>query len=276
MSHVPAERCLNVLELLADGAKSLALGEIAERLDEPKSGIHRLLSTLVSHGWVEQDAQTGLYRLTMRLTLVGQRFYADTGIPDLCQPLLDQLALQAQDYVRLAVAAGGCLNWLADAQGARGGLMYYPPQISGAVPLHATASGKAWLATMHEKDALELVLSQGFSAATDPGPQVITTPQELVREVRLAARRGYGTATNEAEPGISAVAAAIRVHPDSPGVGTLSVAGPSVRMTPKRIQDLAPLIQDYALRIAQIWPLRHNRVGRPRVLSKPAARLVSV
>ena len=78
MSHVPAERCLSVLELLAEGAKSLTLGEIAERLEEPKSGIHRLLSTLVSQGWAEQDMQTGLYSLTMRLTLIGQRFYADT------------------------------------------------------------------------------------------------------------------------------------------------------------------------------------------------------
>jgi len=106
------------MELLAEGARDMALGEIAERLQEPKSGIHRLLTTLVTHGWAEQDAQTGLYRLTMRLTLLGQRFYADTGIPDLCQPLLDELAAQAGDYVRLAVAAGGSLNWLADAQGA--------------------------------------------------------------------------------------------------------------------------------------------------------------
>lgn len=264
MSHVPAERCLSVIELLAEGARAMTLGEIAERLDEPKSGIHRLLATLVTLGWAEQDAQTGLYRLTMRLTLLGQRFYADTGIPDLCQPLLDELAAQAGDYVRLAVATGGSLNWLADAQGARGGLMYYPPQVSGTVPLYATASGKAWLATLDEAAALAVVTAQGFTAAPNPGPQVIKSPDDLMREVRQAARRGYGTAINEAESGVCAVAAAIRPHPDSPGVGTLSVAGPSTRMTTKRIQELAPRVIECAARLGEIWPLRHKR-GIPRI-----------
>lgn len=264
MSHVPAERCLSVLELLADGAKSMALGEIADQLGEPKSGIHRLLSTLVSQGWAEQDLQTGLYSLTMRLTLVGQRFYADTGIPDLCQPLLDQLAAETQDYVRMAVATGGTLNWLADAQGARGGLMYYPPQVSGTVPLYATASGKSWLATMDEESALAVALAQGFNAAESPGPQVATNAQELMRLLRETARRGYGTAINEAESGVSAVAAAVRIHADGPGVGTISVAGPSVRMTPERIEALGPVVRDYAARLGAIWPLRH-KPGIPRI-----------
>jgi DNA-binding IclR family transcriptional regulator len=264
VSHVPAERCLSVLELLADGAKSLTLGEIAERLEEPKSGIHRLLSTLVSQGWAEQDLQTGLYSLTMRLTLIGQRFYADTGIPDLCQPLLDQLAAETQDYVRMAVAAGGSLNWLADAQGAQGGLMYYPPHVSGTVPLYATAAGKSWLATMDKKSALAVALAQGFNVATSPGPQVATNAQELMQLLQETEQRGYGTAINEAEAGVSAVAAAVRIHADGPGVGTVSVAGPSVRMTPDRIKALGPIVCAYAARLGEIWPLRH-KPGIPRI-----------
>jgi DNA-binding IclR family transcriptional regulator len=35
MAHVPAERCLAIVELLADGAGSMALGAIAERLGLP-------------------------------------------------------------------------------------------------------------------------------------------------------------------------------------------------------------------------------------------------
>ena len=53
MAHVPAERCLGIIELLADGARAMPLGEIAERLDLPKSGAHRLLATLVELGWAE-------------------------------------------------------------------------------------------------------------------------------------------------------------------------------------------------------------------------------
>ena len=70
MAHVPAERCLSIIELLADGAREMPLGEIAERLDLPKSGAHRLLATLVGLGWAEQDDDTSFYRLTMRLAVL--------------------------------------------------------------------------------------------------------------------------------------------------------------------------------------------------------------
>ena len=71
MAHVPAERCLGIIELLADSASSMPLGEIAERLELPKSGAHRLLATLVDLGWAEKDPDTGFYRLTMRLAVLG-------------------------------------------------------------------------------------------------------------------------------------------------------------------------------------------------------------
>ena len=50
MSHIPAERCLAIIELLADGAREMPLGEIAEGLSLPKSGVHRLLATLIERG----------------------------------------------------------------------------------------------------------------------------------------------------------------------------------------------------------------------------------
>src|SRR5438270_7362122 len=91
MAHLPAERCLAIIELLADGAPDMPLGEIALRLGLPKSGAHRLLATLVDIGWAEKDPSTNFYRLTMRLAILGQQYYVATGIPDICQPLLDRL-----------------------------------------------------------------------------------------------------------------------------------------------------------------------------------------
>src|SRR5512143_1551172 len=147
MAHVPAERCLAIIELLADGARAMPLGEIAERLALPKSGVHRLLATLVDLGWAEKDAATSFYRLTMRLAVLGQQFYVATGIQDICQPHLDRLARSCHEFARLAVVDGYSLVWVAHAQGASAGLMYQPSLTSNTVPLFATASGKAWLAT---------------------------------------------------------------------------------------------------------------------------------
>jgi DNA-binding IclR family transcriptional regulator len=256
MTHVPAERCLSIIQLLAENAAELPLGEIAERLELPKSGAHRLLATLVELGWVMKDPQTSFYRLTMRLTVLGQRFYVATRIPDICQPLLDRLARDSREFVRMAVVDSDSLVWVAYAQGATGGLVYQPSQSMTTVPLYATANGKAWLATLPPDTAVEMVLKNGgFERADEYGPNVLRSIDALTRELKATAKRGYGLAINEAEPGVSALAFAIRSGEGS-AVGTVSVAGPSVRMTEQRLRDLAPRVGDVASELSELWPLR--------------------
>jgi IclR family transcriptional regulator, acetate operon repressor len=262
MAHVPAERCLAIIELLAEGAQELPLGEIAERLSLPKSAAHRLLTTLVDVGWAERNSETAFYRLSMRLAVLGQQFYVATGIPDICQPLLDRLARQCREFVRLAVVDGHSLVWVAHAQGASSGLMYQPSLVSNTVPLFATASGKAWLATLSADEAMQMVTRNGgLKDAERYGPNVVRSADALLREVRATARRGYGLALSEAEFGVTAVAAAIRADEESPTLGTVSIAGPSARITEKRAQELAPLVLRTASELANLWPLRVAAAG---------------
>lgn len=261
MSHIPAERCLDIIELLADGARNMPLGDIAEQLGLPKSGAHRLLATLVDLGWAEQNPETSFYRLTMRLAILGQRFYVATGIPDICQPLLDRLASQCREFARLAVVDGDSLTWLAHAQGATSGLLYQPSLTTSTVPLYVTATGKAWLATLPIEQAIENVLRHGFHDADKYGPNAVRSVDALMRELKATTRRGFGVAVNEAEPGVTAVAAAIRPKGGGAALGTVSVAGPSVRMTESRVRELAPLVMQSASELASLWPLR-LRSGR--------------
>jgi DNA-binding IclR family transcriptional regulator len=264
MAQVPAERCLGIIELLADGARDLPLGEIAARLGVPKSGAHRLLVTLIDLGWIEKDPDTSFYRLTMRLAVLGQQFYVATGIPDICQPILDRFAQECGEFARLAVVDGYSLVWVAHAQGASGGLMYQPSLTSNTVPLFATASGKAWLATLPTDQALQFVMKNGGLKNADRyGPNVVRSVEALLRELKATARRGYGLAFNEAEFGVTAVAAPIRGAEGGQALGTVSIAGPSARITERRAHELAPVVLRTAGQLSSLWPLR---IGAPRDL----------
>jgi IclR family acetate operon transcriptional repressor len=267
VAHVPAERCLAILELLADGAREMPLGEIAERLALPKSGAHRLLATLVDLGWAEKDPGTSFYRLSMRLAVLGQQLYVATGIPDLCQPLLDRLARECHEFARLAVVDGHSLVWVAHAQGASAGLVYQPSLASNTVPLFATASGKAWLATLPGEEAVQRVMKNGGLKNADRyGPNVVRSLDALLRDVKATARRGYGLAFSEAEFGVTAVAVAIRGY-DGRAVGTVSIAGPGARIPERRAHELAPLVQRTAAELSSLWPLR---VGANATAPSPA------
>jgi IclR family transcriptional regulator, acetate operon repressor len=211
----------------------------------------------VELGWAEQDSETGFYRLTMRLAVLGQRFYVASGVPDICQPLLDRLARECREFARLAVVDGNALVWIAHAQGASGGLLYQPSDTTGTVPLHATASGKAWLATLTTEEAVHNVMRNGgFDRAGRYGPNAIRTIEALLRELRTAGRHGYGLALNEAEPGVTAIAAAVRSGSAGAAVGTVSIAGPTARIPEKRIRELAPLVVQCASDLSSLWPLR--------------------
>jgi len=128
---------------------------------------------------------------------------------------------------------------------------------SNMVPVYATATGKAWLATFEPDEAMRKVVKNGgFRDADKYGPNVLRSVEALLREVRRTAQRGYGTATSEAEPGVNAVAVAIRTGANGSALGTVSVAGPSVRMTEGRVQELVPLLRRCASELANVWPSR--------------------
>ncbi len=113
------ERALGLLELLASDARGLPLQQLADRLDIPKSAAHRMLAELIRLGYVRQDDDTSRYRLSTRLAALGFRFLASSGVVDLVQPVLDGLARETGELVRLGVIEGDRQTWIAKSQGAR-------------------------------------------------------------------------------------------------------------------------------------------------------------
>jgi IclR family acetate operon transcriptional repressor len=236
------DRALSIVELLAHNVRGLPMSEVGDRLGIPRTAAHRLLADLKETGYVKQDPSTSQYMLTVKLASLGLSYLAATGITDAAQPLLDDLAEASAELVRLAVIEGNQLIWVAKAQGARGGLRY-DPDAGLDVYLPATANGLAWLAAVSEERALELVSLQGLDRARSHGPGAPQTLKALMEKVDQTRKRGYAMVFDAYEAGTSAMAAAVRVDETSEPVATVSIAGPSIRMTETRMQALAPELQ---------------------------------
>jgi DNA-binding IclR family transcriptional regulator len=257
VSQSATRRSLAILELLAEHAQGIGLGELCRRLDIPKSIAHRLLALLVEHHYVRQDPATGQYRLTLKLTLLGARYFAGTGLGDVSQPILDRLAAATGELARLTVVEDTGLVWVGKAQGARHGLRY-DPDAGTQVILHATATGKAWLATLPEAEAMAIVEATGFATPAHFGPNVIRDSRRFRAELERTRERGYGLALEEGEPGTAAVAVVVRASsaPGAPAVGTLSVAGPVGRFTPERRAAFVEALETASAELSALWPLR--------------------
>src|SRR5262245_33920536 len=238
-SNSAVEHCFAAIELLAEDGASLPVSDIAARLGLPQPDLRRLLATMSQVGWVEFDTETGRYQMTLRLAVLSQRFLFATHIPDVGQPVLDRLARETRELVRMAIVDGEALTLVASVQGAPAGLICQSP-ILPRMPLHATASGKAWLATLPPEEARRIVRRQGLGDHNALGPRALRSESALAHDLDATRRRGWGLAVEEAERGVGAVAATIRPgSPPARAVATVSVTAPMLRVGTDRIARAA-------------------------------------
>ena len=242
------ERTLGILELLSRHGEGMELGQLADRLNMPRSAAHRLLTDLVRLGYVRQTRGHGDYMLTTKLVSMGLSYLSNSGIVDIAQPLLNQLAEVSGELVRLSVVDGERLTWVARAQGARQGLRYDPDMGSDA-RLSCSSSGWAWLSTLSEDEALALVARQGLGQPADFGPQAPTTLQAVMQAVAATRERGYSITVDTYSLGLSAMSAPVRLGQHA-AIGIVTVAGPTVRFTPERMAAVAPELRSTAAQIA--------------------------
>lgn len=257
MTVAAIDRSISVIEVLAAVAEPIDLSEIAARVDLPASAAHRTIVTLMKRGWVVQDPATQKYSLSLRMGMLAFRNLDARFVPDVADAALRKLANKTQEYCRLAVIDDGRLTWISRAQGARPGLRY-DPDMGTELILHATANGKAWLSTMSDAEAMRLVYAEGFGERTNMGPNYVTDIDTLRQHLAEARGQGYATAIEEAEIGTTALAVPFHCNDDEGAqvAGTISVAGPSLRITPSRFADLSRELHQTAREISAIWPLR--------------------
>ncbi|WP_352836961.1 IclR family transcriptional regulator C-terminal domain-containing protein [Mesorhizobium sp. M0664] len=119
------------------------------------------------------------------------------------------------------------------------------------MPLPVTADGKAWLATLTGGAAAKAVLKNGFGQPGSYGPKAVRTIEAIIRERELTREQGWALAVDEAELGVTSIAAAIRPN-DGSAVGTVSVAGQILRLSGGRILELSRLISVAADALAKL------------------------
>lgn len=246
--------CLDLLSVMASNARGMRLTDLATNLGAPKSSTQRLLDHLAGEGWIEQDEATNQYRLTTRLAVLGHRYLESAGITNIAQGLLDRLAARTGELARLTALDGKQLVWMGSAQGAPRGLRY-EPSIGTAIVSYATANGKAWLATLPDDEAVAIAAADGLGRRKKPalGPNAIDTAGELLADLNVTRKRGYAISNEEAEGGVAAVA--VVIHAPGGGVfGTASIAGPVIRVTRERYENVARALIGTAADLALAWP----------------------
>jgi IclR family transcriptional regulator, KDG regulon repressor len=228
---------LDLLEQFHGDVDELGVTELSKRLKLHKNNVFRLLATLESRGYIEQNRATENYRLGLKSLELGQTFIKQMGLLRQAKPILEKLVTECNETSYVAIFKEGYIVYLDVVETDL--TVRVVSRVGSRLPAYCTAAGKIHLAFMSDEE-IEAVLPPGelkqYSANT------LTDRDALKRELRQIAEQGYAIDNEELDAGVRCVAVPIRDYTRRI-VGAVSISGPSMRLNDDRIQkELVPLI----------------------------------
>jgi len=187
---------------------------------------------------VEQDKESGNYRLGMKTFEVANIFAHHLGLVRQARPILDQLAQTTGEAAYLGVLDGPsvvCVDMVDTSQPVR-----VVSHLGRRLPAHAAALGKAQLAFRSREEREEMWKRGAPASAT---ARTLVEPSRLAEELSRAAEREWALEDEELEPGVRGLAAPIRDYARRV-VGAIGLRGPAFRLPLERLEtELAPRVR---------------------------------
>jgi DNA-binding IclR family transcriptional regulator len=213
----------------------MGISALAGRLGLAKSTVHRLATTLVEYDILEQNRESGKYRLGLALfelgTLVRRKMDAVSESRQQMSALLEMTG----ETVQLAVLDHQSVLYIRILESRQQVRM--SSTVGSRAPAHCTAVGKALLA-FQPPEQVKQIIDNGLRRFT---ANTITEPERLQEELVSIRAKGVAIDDEESEMGLRCVAAPIRDHTGLVSAA-ISVSAPVQRMTKKNLQTMVPTV----------------------------------
>ncbi|MGG5818043.1 SMP-30/gluconolactonase/LRE family protein [Falsiroseomonas sp. HW251] len=238
-------RALRLLDLVTAAPAPLRTAAVAEAAGLSRATVHRMLGALAEAGLLRQDAETGAWRLGLKIFEMAHRVWDSFDLRGAAEPELARLAALSGETARLALLDGdGCL-YVDQREAARPGVRL-GNGVGARAALHGSACGKAMLANLPPPERRRRIAALTLTALT---PATITDAKDFGRELDLVKARGYAVSVEESTEGVAGVAAPVLDHLGTP-IAAVCVLGPSFRLPPDRLHALGREVIEAARRIS--------------------------
>lgn len=240
-----------LLKSFSESDVEMGISQLAKRLGVAKSTTHRLAMTLVSEGLLEQNLETGRYRLGISLFRLGSLVRQRMDISTEARPHLFALRESTGETVNLALLDGSQIMYVYNLEGAHAIRMR--SDVGVCKPAFCTAEGLVMLA-FRPAALVDVIIARGLKART---AKTRTDPRELHAMLDEVRARGYAIEDELSEEGMRAIAAPLH---NSAGevVAAIGIAGPVQRL-------LDGVLAAYVPKVVETARIISERLGyRPR------------
>lgn len=235
-----ALRAVRLLKLFTIERPEMSLAELSRASGLNKTTTHRLLRALQSESLIDRNPATSAYSLGAGLMALGVQALASSDLRRRVRPVLRNLARETGETATLEIPFEDSMLILDEVAGSH--VLGSAGNIGTRWPIHATSTGKVWLAFDESGTAR---LGGKLKSLT---PRTVTDVTTLDAQLADIRRRAYAVTIDELEEGFSAVATIIRGALGDVQ-GALSIGGPTQRLTASRRAELGRLLCKAAQRL---------------------------
>jgi DNA-binding IclR family transcriptional regulator len=237
------KRALAILECLDGSRRGLNISEMSRKLNIPKSSAHVIVVTLERLGYLEREQGGPHYSLGVKAHILGQGVMKTLRLADIAQPHMRILAQTLRVPAHLAVSDKdqGVFIQKVDAPG----LIKFDTYVGRRMDLHCTAVGKVILTFGPVEIREHLLAKSVYMRYTE---HTLTTPRQLLRDLKRVQKLGYATDDEEEELEVRCVAVPV-FSPAGQFLAALSVTGTVRQIAVDAVERIATLLKGTAAEI---------------------------
>lgn len=227
---------LDLLEQFNGEVDELGVTELSKRLKLHKNNVFRLLATLESRGYIEQNRVTENYRLGLKTLELGQTFIKQMGLLRQSKPIIESLIRECNETIYVSVLKDFHIIYLDAVETTM--TVRVVPRVGSRLPAYCTAAGKVQIAFMSEEELDHYMPTRELQKFTS---HTIGDREELKKQLKTISEQGYAIDNEELDEGVKCVSAPIRDYTRRI-IGAVSISGPSMRFSDDRMEnELIPL-----------------------------------
>ncbi len=237
---------LDLLEEFRDDEPELGVTELSKRLGLHKNNVFRLLATLESRGYMEQNKVTDNYRLGLRVLELGQIFIKHMGLLKMARPILDEVVEKCNETAYLGLIRDNRVVYVDVVEANRP--VRVVSRVGVGLPIYCSAVGKVQIAFESDDEVERALAGDDLISFT---PKTIVDRKVLANHLKKVHEQGYAIDDEEYDEGIRCVGVPIFDYTRRVVAG-VSISGPSYRFTDERLEkELIPLAKEAGEKLSQ-------------------------
>ncbi|MGG5372930.1 IclR family transcriptional regulator [Enterococcus sp. AZ196] len=233
------QKVFAIIEIMTAAKSPMTLNDISKQTTIPKATASRLLYTLMTLGYVQQNPKTADYSLSLKFKLLTNSTTINHDIVSLVRPYMQQISSELNEATCLSLCDKQELVYIESID-SQDNLLNVTQKIGKRAPLYCTGAGKLYLSKMSEEELEHYLAQTQLVPLTN---QTIVTEKALKKELLKVREQGFSIDDEECELGVRCVAIPL-MDQQQTLLATLSVSMPAIRASREKTNQTVEVLKN--------------------------------